>query len=174
MNRSAILAAAAAAALLGGAAARADPPQPMPTKDFVEAAAGSDQFEILEGRLATVEGRNPRTRTFAQHMIQAHSGTTDALRQATASAGLPPPPMGMSGDQAALLGALQAQRGPDFDKTYVRHQVLGHQQALVVEQRYADIGADPAVRRAARSAVPLIQHHLEEAHQLCDALQCDH
>lgn len=173
MKRSATLAAAVAAFLAGAVAVQADPPRPMSTKDFVQAAAGSDHFEVLEARVAMVEGRNPRVRSFAQQMIQAHTATLDALAQATASAGLPPPPAGLSGDQAMLLSALQAQRAPDFDKTYVRHQVLGHTQALAVEQGYANTRSDPAVRRAANAAVPIIQHHLDEARQLCSYLGCD-
>ena len=173
MNRPATLAAAAAVAAALGAAAWAAPPPPTPTRDFVQAAAQFDQFEILEGRVATVEGRDPRVRAFAQQMIEAHMGTTEALGRAAASAGLPPPPPSLSGDQAMLLGALQAQRGPEFDKTYVRHQVLGHQQALVVEQGYADGGADTSVRAAARAAVPLIRGHLDMARQLCAAMGCD-
>ena len=77
-----------------------------------------------------------------------------------------------SGDQAMLLSARQGQRGTDFDKTYVRHQVLGHVQALTVERGYAEGGADAAVRRAAASAVPIIQHHLDEAQRLCAAMTC--
>ena len=162
MKQSSTLAAAAAAFLTGAINVRADPPRPTPTKDFAQAAAGSDHFEVLEARVAMVEGRDPRIRNFAQQMIQA-----------TASAGLPPPPAGLSGDQAMLLSALQAQRAPDFDKTYVRHQVLGHTQALAVEQGYASSGSDPAVKRAANAAVPIIQHHLDEARQLCSSLGCD-
>ena len=154
-------------------AARADPPPPMSTHDFVQAAAEADQFEMLEGRVANVEGRDPRVRAFAEQMIEDHAATTRALQQSAAAAGLPPPSMALSGDQAMLLGALQGQSGPDFDKTYVRHQVLGHEQALVVERGYAQGGSDASIRKAAQSAVPTVQHHLETARQLCGALNCN-
>ena len=161
-----------AAAALGAATAWAAPPPPMPTRDFVQAAAESDAFEIREAQTAVAQSQDARIRAFAQQMIQDHTRTTQALQQAAATAGLPPPPMALSGDQAMLLSALQGQRGPDFDKTYVRHQVLGHTQALTVERGYADGGSDAAVRRAASSAVPIIQHHLDEARRLCAAMTC--
>ena len=173
MRTPAIAAAATAAFLAAAFAAQADPPRPMSTKDFVAAAAQSDQFEIMEARLAIVEGRDARVHDFAQQMIEAHTGTAEAMREANTAAGLPPPPEGMSGDQSMLLSALQAQRGLDFDKAYVRHQVLGHTQALAVEQDYASMGSDPTVRRAASAAVPIIQRHLEKARQLCSSLRCD-
>ena len=154
-----------AAALLGGAASAAPPPPPS-TADYVKAAAASDQFEILEGRVAVVEGRSPRVRAFAQQMIQEHSATTQALTEAASRSGLPPPPMALSGDQAMMLSALQSLSGPDFDKTYLRHQVLGHQSALVVAQGYAAAGADAGIRRTAQSTAPIIQQHLDMAKQM--------
>ena len=158
------MAAAAAAALAGGAWAQPSPPPP--TDDFIKAAAASDQFEMLEGQVAVVEGRSPRVRAFARQMIQEHARTTLALADAAKASGAPPPPMGLSGDQARLLSALQGLSGPSFDQTYLRHQVLGHQSALVVEQAYASGGADPRLRQVAQSTVPVIQHHLEMARRL--------
>ena len=146
-------------------AAAAQPPPPS-TADFVKAAAASDQFEILEGRVAVVEARDPRVRTFAQEMIQEHTRTTQALEQAARKSGSPPPPEGLTGDQALLLGALQSLSGPEFDRTYLRHQVLGHESALVAEQGYAGGGSDPDLRKAAQSTVPIIQRHLEMARRM--------
>lgn len=165
-----LLAAAAAAAIVGatfaGAAQAATPPPPPRTGDFVMAAAQSDQFETTEARVAAVEAHDPRVRAYAAEMIRDHAATTQALRRAATASGLAPPPPGMSSDQAMLLGALQSLTGPGFDAVYLRHQVLGHQAALDVETGYADAGSDPAVRGAARSAVPIIQHHLDMAKQL--------
>ena len=62
-------------------------------------------------------------------------------------------------------GALQSLKGPEFDKAYWQHQALSHHSALVVEQAYAANGDDPAVRRAAASAVPMIQAHLTAAEE---------
>ncbi len=72
----------------------------------------------------------------------------------------------MDSDQAVLLAALQSLRGPDFDRTYAKQQVLAHRQALAVEQSFASEGTDPNLRRVARSSVPMIQRHLELAHQM--------
>ena len=176
--RPAILTAAAAVAAslcasLGASASLAAPPPPTPTRDFVQAAANSDQFEINEAQVALIEGRDPRVRAFAQQMIQDHRELGRRLRQTVTTAGLPSPDVALSGDQAMLLSGLQGQSGPQFDKTYVRHQVLGHQQALVVEQGYADGGQNAAVQQAARSALPVIQQHLDMARQLCASLGCN-
>ena len=163
-------AAAVALALLCGSVARAQTPMAPTTRDFVQAAAESDHFEILEARTALTQSHDPRVLAFARQMIRAHVDTSRALQQAALKAGLePPPPMALSGDQQKLLSALQSQRGSEFDHAYLKQQVLAHQEALVVQQAYATGGENPDVRQAARSAVPVIQHHLKEARQLRDA-----
>jgi putative membrane protein len=141
------------------------PPVPA-TKDFLHAAVGSDQFEISEAQTALAQSRNPQVRAFAEAMIKDHEADAQALMEAARTAGLPPPPMSMSGDQAHLLGAIQSLRGAEFDKAYAKQQGLAHTQALVVTQSYAGGGADAAVRQAAQTAVPMIQQHLEMAKQM--------
>jgi putative membrane protein len=168
------LIAALAAALAAAVSALAQPPAPAPpmsTRSFLQAAAGSDQFEITEAETALGQSRNPQVRAFAQAMIRDHTADAESLRQAAESAGLPPPTMSMSGDQSKLLGGLQGLRGYDFDTDYAEQQVLAHTAALAVTKAYAAGGGDPTVRQAAQKAVPMIQHHLALAQQLKSATQ---
>lgn len=167
MTKLATLSAALACALsLAAAPALAQPAAPTPTRDFLAAAAQSDQFEITEAQVVGTQSQNPRVLAFARQMTDDHASTTAALKRAAAKSGVQGPPEGISGDQARLLGALQSLKGPAFDKAYARQQVLAHQSALVVEQGYADRGADPNVRQAAQAAIPTIQHHLDMARGL--------
>lgn len=136
------------------------------TREFVQAAGQSDSFEILEAQTVLGQSSNPDVRAFAQHMLDDHSRTKAALATATARAGLAPPPDGPSTDQAQMLNALQSQRGADFDKTYIKQQALAHHSALIVEQKYAAEGDQPAIREAAASAVPIISAHLQMADRM--------
>jgi putative membrane protein len=136
------------------------------TREFVEAAAQSDSFEIMEALTVLAQSTDPQVRALATAIIEAHTATSDALRAAAVRAGLAPPPKTMSTDQAQLLGALQSLRGPAFDEVYVRHQALAHRSALVTEQRYAADGDQPELRVAAASAVPIITSHLSMAEQM--------
>ncbi|WP_375383611.1 DUF4142 domain-containing protein [uncultured Sphingomonas sp.] len=137
------------------------------TRNYVEAAAQSDAFEMLEADTALTQSADPQVRAFAQQMLRDHGQIGQALRQATASAGVEPPPMGTVGaDLAPLLGALQSLRGPEFDRVYWRHQALAHRSALTTTQHYAANGDTPAVRQAATAAVPIIAGHLAMAEQM--------
>jgi putative membrane protein len=137
----------ALAAIIGGQRAQAQTPIPPSPKDFVMAASQNDHYELLAASVASAQGQDPRVRTFAQEMIQQHAHLAEDLRQAAMGSGLPPPEPGVSSDQASLLSSLQSVRGPDFDKTYARQQVLAHAQAVAVEESFATSGADPNLRR---------------------------
>lgn len=142
------------------------------TRNFVQAAAESDAFEIMEARSALAQSKDPQVLAFAQAMIRDHGETSRMLQAATKQAGLEPPPMGVGAGQSPFLAALQSQSGPEFDRTYWKHQMLAHRSALTVEQQYAANGDTPAVRQAAAAAVPVIQSHLAMAERMsADAKQ---
>jgi putative membrane protein len=160
-----------AAAVLGLAApslapAAAQEPGSLKTREFVQAAAQSDQFEISEGQTAVTQTKDPAIRAFAQRMTQEHQGMRSALEQAAARAGLQPPPMAMSADQAQMLSALQSQTGAQFDQTYLHQQTLAHRSALVTVQAYAAGGDSPELRRTASSDATVIRGHLAMAEEL--------
>jgi putative membrane protein len=156
----------ALAVIIGGHGAQAQTPIPPSPIDFIMAASQSDQYEVLAARVASVQGQDPRVRTFAQEMIQDHIRLSEELSKAATTAGLPPPERGMSSDQAMLLSSLQSLRGSDFDKTYARQQELAHAQAVAVEESFATAGSDPNLRKAAQSALPSTREHLKMAQQL--------
>ena len=137
------------------------------TRNYVEAAAQSDAFEMLEAETALTQSTDPQVRAFAQQMLRDHGQLDQALQQSAAKAGIEPPPQAVVGaDQAPLLAALQGMRGPDVDRTYWRHQALAHRSALTTTQRYAAGGDDPVIRQAAAAAVPVIAGHLAMAERM--------
>jgi putative membrane protein len=146
--------------------AAAQEPGSRQTREFIQAAAQSDQFEIMEAHTALAQSTDPQVRIFAQQMIPAHQQASASLIQAATSAGLQPPKPGLGGDQSAFLAALQSKRGADFDKTYVHQQVLAHRAALTVEQGYAVSGDSPTIKQAAVATVPIITAHLQMAEQM--------
>jgi putative membrane protein len=138
--------------------------QPLPTPDFIKAAAQTDAFERTEGRLAVQMAASPKVRTFGQEMVDAHTKTTAALKAAIAKAGLPPPaPPTLTAEQNQKVAALKGLHGAAFDKAYMAQQIEAHQTALGVMQAYASGGDNPVIRKAAADTVPIVQHHLAMA-----------
>ena len=161
-----LILASAVCVALRASQALAQTPIPPTAPDFAMSAAQCDQYEIVAARDALAQSHDPRIQAFAQQMITDHMKTSDAVRQAAVASGAPPPPQAMSTDGASMVSALQSLRGADFDKAYIRQQILAHHQALAVERSYAEAGDNPGLRRAAQQAVPVIQHHLQMAEQI--------
>ena len=169
MTRSILLAGAVALGLASVAAAQpyppSEPPGPMvqapPTPDFVVAAAQSDQFEIQEGRLASMRSMNPRVRQAGALMVREHGQSTAKMKVAARRTGLPPmPPPGLDADQEQMFARLQATTGPAFDRVYVDQQVHAHRKTLAVVTAYVQSGQPGPVRHAAQQIRPVVQQHL--------------
>lgn len=78
-------------------------------------------------------------------------------------------PGGMTSDEqkAQILAQLSGlQGGPQYDATFVNASLQGHREALMIHGSYAQSGEDPALRRIARGAVPLIQLHISQLSQM--------
>ncbi len=135
-------------------------------REFAQAAAASDQFEVLEAETVLAQSTNPDVRALATRMLQDHRQLSQALRDAATRSGMKPPVMAMSADQAQWLGSLQGVSGSDFDRLYLRQQVLAHRSALVVQQMYAKSGDDSALRQSATAAIPVITSHGDMASQM--------
>jgi len=163
---SSIVAGVTAVAVLASAAAVAQETGSRQTREYVQSAGQSDAFEKLEADTALTQSADPQVRAFARKMLQDHSRLSNALVQASAQAGLQPPPMGVGADQAPMLAALQSLREPEFDRAYWKQQVLAHRSALITTQQYATNGDSPAVRKVATSAVPTISAHLAMAERM--------
>jgi len=164
MRTSALLGAAALVVLALPAGAQA--PGSAQTRNYVAAAGQSDTFEMLEADTALAQSEDPKIRAFAQQMLRDHGQLRQALGQATARAGMMPPPTSVGADQAPLLAALQSLHGADFDRAYWQHQALAHRSALTATQSYAANGDSAPVREAAAAAVPIITAHLGMAEQM--------
>ena len=86
--------------------------------------------------------------------------------------GVPSPgsaPGGMTSDEqkAQILGQLSGlQGGPQYDAAFVDASLQGHREALALHGSYAEGGEDPALRRIARGAVPLIRLHISQLSQM--------
>jgi len=148
-------------------ATTADPNNPLMAPGYVAMSASSDQFEIQSSQLALQASQNQAVRNFANLMIAHHQATTQNLIAAATSAGLPPPPPTLLPQHQQMLDQLRAAgTGMAFDQAYKQAQIMSHQQALELQQNYANGGDVPALRQNAASAVPIIQQHLAAAQAL--------
>jgi len=65
--------------------------------------------------------------------------------------------------QAQLSGM---QGGPQYDAAFVNASLQGHREAMMIHGSYAESGEDPALRRIAQGALPLIRLHISQLSQM--------
>ena len=139
---------------------------PTDAAGFIAAAGASDMFEIQSAKLALANSKSDDIHKFANMMIADHTKTTDAVKAAAKKAGLSPAPPQLTADQQQMLDQLKPLKGDDFDKAYLAQQMPAHQQALTLVQNYAQNGDTPALVDAAKSAVPIVQKHIDHLQEL--------
>ena len=66
-------------------------------------------------------------------------------------------------ERAAAVAQMRGMApGPQYDAMFVNLQLMGHQEALAIHGSYAQSGDDPALRRIARSTLPMIRLHISQ------------
>jgi putative membrane protein len=148
------------------------PPPPPPAEakttaaPYVMAAGMSDLFEINSSQIALQKSQNADVRKFADMLIKHHQMTTAATMKAAQKAGMSPPPPALDAGATASINELQAASPADFDRIYLGQQVPAHEAALDLHKSYAMNGDQAALRMSAKSAVPIVQQHLDKAKKL--------
>lgn len=140
---------------------------PMTAQAFVDAASGTDAYEIAAAKLAQSKSSDPKVKSFAADMIKDHTKSTADLKAAAAKADGHPMPSGMmTAEQQANMTKLQGLSGTDFDKEYARQQVDAHQKALAALKGYASGGDSPPLKDFASKTATVVEHHLDMAQNL--------
>jgi len=131
---------------------------------FANAAAASDAFEIESSKLAATNASSAAVKKFAEQMIEAHTGSTAALKAAAAKLDPPvTPDPTLTADQVASLAALKTRQGKSFDAAYVDVQVAAHERALAMLKDYSASGSVAEFRTIATGLVPKVTAHLNMA-----------
>lgn len=152
------------------AIAQTPPPPPPPEAKttaaaYVDAAGKSDMYEMESSKIALKKSKSPAIKSFANMMIKDHTKTTKATMAAARTAGMNPPPPAPDAGITASLTELQNASDADFDRIYLAQQLPAHQAALDLHQSYAANGDQPALKASAKSAVPIVQRHIDMAHK---------
>ena len=137
------------------------------TPDFVEKVALSDLYEVEAGKIASEKGQSEAVKTFGQHMVEAHSKTSEELKGIVQSeklnVALPTAP---NKKLRKMIDKLNGANPEDFDKIYAGQQIKAHKWAADLFDDYAEGGENAALKQFAANALPAIKQHLEEAKKL--------
>ncbi len=137
------------------------------TAEFVKKAAMSDMYEVQAGQIAAQKGQADAVKQFGQHMVDAHTQTTQELKGIVQAENIKVDlPTELDAKHKALIDGLNAASAQDFDKTYTKQQVKAHKEAADLFEQYSKKGDNAAVKQFASKTLPTIEEHLEAAKKL--------
>jgi putative membrane protein len=137
------------------------------TKGFVKAAATSDMYEVEAGKIARRRAQSPAVREFADHMIAAHTQTTDKLKSILASNNINvTPPAHLDDRRQGMIDDLRGAKAADFDHRYLSQQDAAHKEAEILMRGYAKDGDNVAIKGFAADTLPMVEDHLAMVQKL--------
>jgi putative membrane protein len=143
--------------------------RPIDDRLFAAAAAASGLAEIATSKLAMQHAASERVREYARQMIQDHNQAYQRL-QALASEKRITLPTNLDVQDQAAGEYMAGLTGADFDRDYMRNQVLAHIKAVSLFQTAAQRGQDQQLRAFASETLPRLQHHEQMARQIASQM----
>lgn len=137
---------------------------------YVRMAGSSDMYEKESSQFIMASATNAEVRRFAGMMVSDHANTTAQLLAAARQSGITADPKLLS-KHDQMLRQLRRVGEKAREKTYMRQQVMAHEEALALHQTYAARGDNPALRQVATAATPIVQAHLTEARRIADMVR---
>ena len=129
---------------------------------FMRTAAMDGLAEVEHGRLAIERGASADVKQFAQRMVDDHSKAGEELKSLATQKHVTLP-TDLDQKHRAMQDKLAKLKGEAFDKAYMSHMVIAHQQAVALFQREAKGGKDPDVKAWAAKTLPVLQEHYKSA-----------
>jgi|SRR5690348_2299369 len=142
------------------------------TKGFVTAAATSDMYEVTAGKIALQRAQSSEVKDFAQKMVDAHTMTTEKLKNILASNNINvTPPAHVDNRRQGMLDDLRGAKAADFDHRYISQQIAAHKEADILFRGYAKNGDNAAIKDFAATTDKDIKMHLSMAQKLDNSMK---
>jgi putative membrane protein len=134
--------------------------QVMTPSEYVATAGASDLYERTSSQIVLETTQDPKVTEFARMMLDAHAKSTQDVKAAAARSRVRAAPPQLTPTQMEMVAELRSEGPGTRDGAYIAQQKTAHGQALAVQQAYAREGTAPALRAAAGTIVPVVEHHI--------------
>jgi putative membrane protein len=139
---------------------------------FLTDAIRSNIAEVRISELAQQRGKSKDVRDYSAALVADH---TMALQRTSALAktlGVTPPTESTA-DAIKTREAMSKLSGEDFDRAFVSHMVMGHEQSIAKYTEASRDGSNPDVAELAKDMLPTLQRHLATAQSIDKSLNAD-
>jgi putative membrane protein len=170
---SAILAAVACGAVQAETPTREYPPRATQTEtervttpEFINKAWNINSFEIQVGQEAENKAKDAAFKDYGRTIAADHTKMLDDLKGVVGKVRGHELPTKLDSEHERNLQQLKSASGGTFEQHFKTQQIQGHEQALRLFQSYAANGDNSDLKSWAQASVSILQHHLEQAHNL--------
>ena len=137
---------------------------------FLQAAHQSNLAEIAVGELAQSKGTNQQVKELGARFVADHTALDQAVT-ATASALGVTLPDAPNAEQQAIAAQLEAAApGREFDTAFVTTQLASHMATMQAGETELAEGSDPAAKKVAADAAPVVASHMDALNDIARAL----
>jgi len=147
-----------------------DDPKAEDDTEFAVAAADGGMIEVKLGELAKTNASSASVKEFAEMMVKDHTKASDELKALAQQKNISLP-MSLSDDKQKKYDDLAKKKGKEFDQAYASFMVDDHKEDIEEFQEAAKDSKDPDIKSWAAGKVPTLQHHLEMAQAMKDAVK---
>ncbi len=134
--------------------------QKLSDQEFVKAADEIDMTEMRVGKLAQNDASSQAIKHCAERMADDHAKMNKELRDIAQKKGITFPDK-LDQKHQELLDQLGKLKGADFDRTFVKDMVAGHEKAIEKFEAEAKNGQDPEIKAWAEKWLPTLRDHLK-------------
>jgi len=131
-------------------------------QNFAMKAASGSMAEIQMANMAMQNGSNERVKAYAAMMIRDHGKASEELKTMAPSKGLTLPAKPMP-EHMKHMDMLKGKTGASFDKTYIQHMVMAHQNDIKEFEKASNNAKDADVKGFATRNLPVLRMHLDSA-----------
>src|SRR5690349_4687322 len=138
--------------------------------EFAVEAADGGMMEVELGTLALTKASSPDVKAFAQMMVDDHTKANNELKALAQQKNITLPTV-MGNERQRKYDNLREKTGKDFDKDYIDLMVKDHKEDIDEFEEQGKDGNDADLKSWAASKVATLQHHLQEAERIQEALK---
>jgi putative membrane protein len=167
-------------------------------RNFVQDLWADGDAEVQLGKLAVERGASADVKRFGEMMVQDHTKAGEQLKQIATQYNIQPDPA-KADEHKDAMDKLSKLRGGEFDREFINRMIDDHQNAVNdlqgrvdykgstadritkgtagsdrntnVKPEKADNHIEAQLNQWAATALPTVQHHLDEARMIKDKLQ---
>ncbi|MEI6349919.1 MAG: DUF4142 domain-containing protein [Verrucomicrobiota bacterium] len=131
-------------------------------RNFLQSAAEINASEVQLGKIALQKSQDPKIRQIAEHLVSDHTKANQELQKLASDKGVSLT-MQPNHREQRRLSRLESKSGSEFNKAFLRQNIIGHERAISLFEAVSRRAQDPDIKSWSGKMVPGLQDHLAMA-----------